>query len=199
MLNILTFKVNNAYHFMENDTPEVAVDTQETTEETATDSEEVTTEAEEVEQDKPKETPQQKKSRLLRQLKRVQRELGEEPDEPITKTTKKSGDFDYGQKAFLKSSGINGSEEFAFVKTWADRTGDDLDTIVEDDIFQAKLEKFRSNKQTKVAIPPTGRRGSQAPSDSTEYWLSKPFSEVPKEMRQKVLNERLKRESNRTV
>lgn len=176
---------------MENET-EVIVEAPEVDDvdtDTSEDTEDTTTTVAE----KPKETPQQKKARLERQLRKVRKELGE-TDEPISK---KSG-FDYGEKAFLKASGITGQEEVELVKTWAERTGDDLDTIVEDDIFQAKLEKLRKNKESKTAIPPSSKRGTQSTTDSVEYWLNKPFADVPKEMKTKVLNARLAKESNKT-
>lgn len=176
---------------MENET-EVIVEAPEVDDvesESNEDTEETTTTVAE----KPKETPQQRKARLERQLKKVKKELGES-DEPISK---KSG-FDYGEKAFLKASGINGQDEIELVKTWAERTGDDLDTIVEDDIFQSKLEKLRKNKVGKTGIPPSSKRGTQSTGDSVEYWLNKPFADVPKEMKTKVLNARLAKESNKS-
>lgn len=176
---------------MENET-EVIVEAPEVDDvesEQTEDTEDTTTTVEE----KPKETPQQRKARLERQLKKVKKELGE-TDEPISK---KSG-FDYGEKAFLKASGINGQEEIDLVKTWVERTGDDLDTIVEDEIFQAKLDKLRKNKESKTAIPPSSKRGTQSSTSSVEYWLGKPFSDVPKEMKKAVLNARLAKDSNKT-
>lgn len=170
--------------------------TVEAPEETEEETEETTTDAEETPEAKPKETPEAKRARLQRQLKRLNKELGEVDDEPVTKVTKKSGEFDYGEKAFLKASGITGAEELAFAKSWIDRTGDDLDTVVDDEIFQAKLEKLRSNKKSKVAIPPTGKRGTQASSSSVEYWLAKPFAEVPADMKRQVLNARISKEGN---
>lgn len=161
--------------------------------------EETTTDAEETPEVRPKESPEAKRARLQRQLKRLNKELGDVEDEPKSVTKPKSGDFDYGEKAYLKASGIKGVEELSFVKQWVDRTGDDLDTVVEDDIFQAKLEKLRSNSKSKSAIPPTGKRGTQASSSSVEYWLAKPFADVPADMKRQVLNARINKEGNHKV
>lgn len=118
--------------------------------------------------------------------------------EPVEKSEKaeKSGELDYGQKAFLIANGIKGADELALVKTWMQRTGDDIDTIVGDDIFQARLTKHRETKATADAVPSTSKRAVNSTKDSVDYWLGKDFSEVPQEMRAKVLDERIKRESS---
>ena len=97
--------------------------------------------------------------------------------EKVTKTETQKGDteqkesfkpneLDYGQKAYLKTYGIQGSDELALVKTFQARTGDDIDTIVSDDIFLGKLNSLREAKQSTDAIPKgKGRSGQTGVTD----------------------------------
>ena len=101
----------------------------------------------------------------------------------------KSSDFGYDVKAYLKSSGIK-ADEFDFVKTELKTFKGDLDGLLENEYFQAKLEKHRELKKTSDAVP-AGRRGSSVPTDSVEYWMAKPIEEVPQHMRRDVVNARL--------
>lgn len=111
------------------------------------------------------------------------------------KNKEKLNDFDYGEKAFLASYGIKDADERELVKTFMNRTGDDLDTIVSDEIFTAKLDKLREAKAVKDAIPVSSRRSSATDvKTAVDYWLDKPFSDVPKDLRRDVLNKKLERD-----
>lgn len=110
--------------------------------------------------------------------------------------SKKSDDLDYGAKAYLTANGIKGSKEFDFVKDELKKSGEDLDSLIENDYFKAKLEKFRNLNKTTEAIP-KGSRRSSVTTDSVEYWMSKPMEEVPQEMRIKVVNARLKKDESK--
>jgi hypothetical protein len=118
------------------------------------------------------------------------------------KEEKKSSDFDYGQKAFLKTYGIAGADELTLVKTFIDRTGDDIDSLVGDDIFNAKLKALRDAKAVKDAIPQSTGRSAAAPTSKADFWLNKyvsgtPLNEVPQEFREEVLDARLKAEERK--
>lgn len=114
------------------------------------------------------------------------------------KTEKKSESLGYGEKAFLTSNGIKGQKEFDFVQKELKASGQNLDELIENDYFQSKLEKFRSINKTSDAIP-KGSRANNLTTDSIDYWLAKPIEEVPKEMRSKVVEEKIKRESVKGV
>lgn len=109
----------------------------------------------------------------------------------------KSDDFGYDVKAYLKSSGINASE-FDFVKGELKNFGGDIDALIENEYFQAKLEKQRAINKTSDATPKGKRTGSPA-TDTVEYWMSKPFADIPQEMRSKVVNARIEKESKTGV
>lgn len=113
-------------------------------------------------------------------------------------TSRKSDDLDYGAKAFLTANGIKGAKEFDFVKEEMKKSGEDLDSLLENDYFKTRLEKFRALDKTSNATP-TGKRSGGVATDSVEYWLTKPIEEVPADMRIKVVNHKLAKEKNKGV
>ncbi|PJC41173.1 MAG: hypothetical protein CO041_05935 [Candidatus Pacebacteria bacterium CG_4_9_14_0_2_um_filter_40_15] len=129
------------------------------------------------------------KAEALKNKAILERNKNKEPKEE-----KKSDGFGYDVKAYLKASGIK-ADEFDFVKEELKRFGGDIDGLIDNDYFQAKLEKQRAIKQTAEATP-TGKRTGNSATDSTDYWLNKPFAEVPKEMRRQVLIAKEKKEGS---
>lgn len=115
---------------------------------------------------------------------------------PEQKTSKKSDEMDYGQKAYLAANGIKGVKEFDFVKNEMKNSGMDIDSLLENGYFKSQLETFRAINQTVDAVP-TGKRSSGVPTDSVEYWMSKPIEEVPSEMRIKVVNAKMNKDKNK--
>lgn len=160
--------------------------------ETETQEETVETPAKDPEERKPSESPEARLARLERQASQLRKKLGVESDKP----SKPSNDLDYGQKAYLAANGVKGSKEMDFVKQELKASGLDLESLLENDYFQAKLEKQRALNKTADATP-TGKRSGGVPTDSVEYWLSKPIEEVPQDMRIKVVNARLAKEKNK--
>jgi len=108
----------------------------------------------------------------------------------------KSDALDYGQKAYLASNGIKGAKEFEFVQAQLKESGKDLDSLLENKYFNAALEEFRALDKTAEATP-TGKRSSGVATDSVEYWMAKPFEEVPKDMRAKVVQAKIDKEKNK--
>ncbi len=162
---------------------------------------EVDTEEELVEEaekpEKPKLTLEQQKAILQRKMTKINKELGIEAPKPTEKAeTPKSNELDYGQRAFLKTYGIAGADELALVKSWAERTGDQIDAMVEDEIFNAKLKGLRDQKAAKETLQSVSNSRNAQPSSKSkaEFWLDKPFDEVPKEFKQEVLNIKLEQE-----
>jgi len=122
--------------------------------------------------------------------------LARNKDKSHTKEpSKKSDELDYGAKAFLKSSGIENSE-FDFVKEELKKSGlKDLDSLLENPYFKAELENKRALDKTKNATI-KGKASNQVATDSVEYWLTKPIDEVPREMRFKVVQAKMKKDSS---
>lgn len=175
-------------------------------EETEVETEETDTEPEakaegEKKDNKSSESPEDKATRLLRQTNQARKKLGLAAlteTKPDTKSSKKSDGLDYGEKAFLSANGIKGSKEFEFVQKELKASGEDLDTLLENDYFKSRLEKFRNlNKTAEATIK--GKRSNGVATDSVEYWASKPIEEVPVDMRIKVVNHKLDKEKNKGV
>ncbi len=108
----------------------------------------------------------------------------------------KSDGFGYDVKAYLKASGIKASE-FDFVQSEFKNSGvKDVDALLENEYFQAKLEKQREINRTQDAIP-KGKGSNGVAIDSVDYWLAKPFAEVPSHLRRDVLKAKESQEKNR--
>ena len=77
-------------------------------------------------------------------------------------------------------------------------TGSTLDEVLEDEFFQGKLKGLREEQKSKDAIPTGTKRTSISARDSVDYWIAK--GELPpanqRELRQKVVNARVKIEDN---
>lgn len=142
------------------------------------------------------ETPQAKKARLDRQQEQLRKKHPELYETPSKKESKKSNGLDYGEKAYLTSNGIKGAKEFEFVESELKKSGQPLDELLENEYFIARLEKFRGLEKTAEATPTSKRSGGVA-TDSVEYWAEKPFEEVPKDMRAKVVQHKIDKEKNK--
>lgn len=154
------------------------------------DIEEETLEAEE----EPEEDSTDWKAEALKYKAILERNKSKSADTTTNKPTK-SNDFGYDVKAYLKASGIKATE-FDFVKAELKRSGmKDVDALLENEYFNAALEKHRAVSKTSEAIPRGNRSGGVA-TDSVEYWLSKPFEEVPQDKRREVVNARIAKEKN---
>ena len=119
----------------------------------------------------------------------------QKPEKPVEKTPSsepsKPNELDYGQKAYLKSYGIAGSDELALVKQFQDR-GFNLDSIVEDDVFTAKLTNLRDARASSNAIPKGKPRSGQPVINDLDEAMAtyKETGELPKdfETRNKLID-----------
>lgn len=151
--------------------------------------------------DEPKkETLEQRKARLQRQLARVDKKLGVDKGEKTEARSKKgSDDLDYGQKAFLVASGIKGKEETGLVRQVMAATGKSLEDVLESKYFQAELKEIREAKQSKEAVPSGSKRSGATGKDSVDYWIAKgemPPAELGPELRRKYVNAKMKGQSS---
>jgi len=154
---------------------------------------------EEVKAEKPKLSDEEKLAKFEGITNRLRKKLGKTEETPKEKEApSKSGDLDYGQKAFLIANGIKG-DEISLVKEEMAKSGYPLDNLIENPYFQQKLKEHREAKTTSEAIPRESKRAATSARDSVEYWLEKPFSEVPKEMREKVLNAQIEKDKRESM
>lgn len=124
-------------------------------------------------------------SRYTKQAERLEKDLGLAPK---VEKQEKSGELDYGQKAFLIANGIKGADEMELVKKVQATTGKSLEEILESKYFKADLKDLRDKEDVDEALPKGTKRSTQSSRDSVEYWINKPFSEVPAELKRQVLN-----------
>lgn len=112
----------------------------------------------------------------------------------------KSDELDYGQKAFLYSHDlkVKGEKEVKLVKDIMRETGKNLEQVLDSKYFQAELKEMRELETTANATP-TGKRSGNVSNDSVEYWATKDFKDVPKEMKAKVIEFNLKKENSKNV
>ena len=169
------------------DDTEIELDLEETQEESP---------AEVVPVEKPKETPEARLARLRRQTAQLEKHLGITKDKPESNVPSKSNDFGYAEKAFLIANDIK-VDELPMVQELIKKTGMSLEEVISDDYAQAKLKAFRETKASKEAIPTGTKRSSPSIKDSADYWVKKPFNEVPDEMRIAVVNKRLELEKSK--
>ena len=137
------------------------------------------------------ETLEQKEARLSRQLEQTRKKLGKDSE---IKTQNKSGDLDYGQKAFLIANGIKDAKEVEFIKKEMKTSGLELDALLENGYFMQRFTEFQSLNKTAQAVP-KGTRGAGVDTGSVEFWATKPIEEVPQDMRIKVVNYKLSKET----
>lgn len=114
-----------------------------------------------------------------------------------SKPDNKPNELDFGQRAFLKSYGVAGSDELALVKQFQDR-GFALDSIVEDDVFLAKLGALREARASANAIPKGQKRSSQTAITDLDsaYAKFEETGELPSdfETRSKVIDKIVEKE-----
>ena len=139
-------------------------DVEETNEEVEENTEEKPAKA-----DKPKRTPQEELEYFEGRAERLRTKLGIKNDKvepPKVAQSEKPNEFGYGEKAYLKAHGVSGSDELALVKAFQTRTGDDLDTLVSDDVFLGKLKSLRDARESQAATPRgKGRSGESSVTD----------------------------------
>ena len=140
-----------------------------------------------------------KADELQGRLKRAETKLSKDSSKPVSKPSK-SNNLDYGAKAYLASHDlkVKGTKELEFVQNELKQSGQDLDSLLENDYFTQRLEKFRALDKTDEATP-KGTRSNGVATDSVEYWMTKPIEDVPADMRTKVVNAKLEKETTRGV
>lgn len=154
----------------------------------------------EVKVEKPKRTPQEELKYFEGRAARIRKDLGLDVEKTETKkeTTQNSNEFGYAEKAFLTASGLKGSKEFELAQKFAKETGKNLEQVLESKYFQNELEDMREIDRTANASI-RGKDGKGMSIDSVEYWASKDFKDVPREMKAKVVEFQLKKEKEKDV
>jgi hypothetical protein len=143
---------------------------------------------------------QLKESRGIAKRYQTKAQKAAEPKAPEVKAAapEKKG-FDYAEKAYLKSSGIEASD-FDLVKEVMDSTGKDIDGVLSSKFFLAELKERKELRMTEAATPSGSKRAGNTTKDQVDYWLAKgelPPTDQP-ELRRKVVNARIANESSKS-
>lgn len=160
-------------------------------------SEEVLTDVEGVEDVEDEETPEPSaRERELEAEVAKYKRMAEQKAKKLEKTkTNESGDFDYGQKAYLVANGVK-SDEMDFVKEVMAETGKSLDMVLESKYFQAELKERREAQEMADAIPTGTKRSQQTTRDQAAYWIAKgelpPNTPENQALRRDVVNAKMK-------
>lgn len=109
-----------------------------------------------------------------------------EPKKESSNINKESGELDWGQKAFLRTEGIE-SNEFDFVQEQLADSNLPLEKLLGNNYFKSQLQEFRDQKSAEKASPGNTRGSTKSTQAQPEYWVDRPFNEVPVELRRQVL------------
>jgi hypothetical protein len=155
---------------------------------------------EEVKEEKPKRSPEEELKYYEGRAKRLRKELGIKEEEAPKKITKKPSDeLDYGQKAYLKASGID-NQDFEFFQQTMQDTGKDLDTLLESKWFKEELKERKDQREVSRATPSPSRLPGESAKSKVEYYLNR--GEMPadtpenRKLRQEIVEARYQRARN---
>jgi len=119
----------------------------------------------------------------------------EKPDEKPSENKLTTGD-----KALLNSyKKIKGADEIALCENWMTQYKSTLEEMMEDEVFNNRLSKLREAKAVNDALPKSGKRSSSSDTSAVDFWINKPFEEVPKELKRDVLNAQLANEEKESM
>lgn len=153
--------------------------------------EEVESPKQETPAPKPKETPEAKKARLLRELDRVTRQLGESEEAPAP-SKPHTGKLDDTQLDYLDLKGITDQDEIDVIEKVMAKTGQTVRQTLQDDYVKSKLDAIRAEKAVADATPGASRRsGGGSPNElASALARYEATQELPAdfELRTKVVN-----------
>lgn len=95
-----------------------------------------------------------------------------EKKEDKGETSTPTGELDWGQKAYLRSEGIE-STDFGFVQEQLDESGLSLDRLLANPYFKSQLKERKDQKAAEAALPGNTRSGGDSSRSSVDYWLNR--------------------------
>lgn len=132
---------------------------------------------------------------LKRELKDLKKSLEGKGEGRAEAPKSQSGEFGLLQKSFLRSAGIIEPDEVELAKQTSKKWGVDVDSLVDDEDFKAKLEKLRTTKSNAKATTVEGANGSSGGvKNSVEYWSQKGELPSSKDVPDRKLRAEISRE-----
>lgn len=111
---------------------------------------------------------------LKRELKDLKKSLEEKGQGNKEAPKSQQEEFGLLQKSYLRAASIVDADEVELAKTLSKKWGMELDVLVDDEDFKAKLEKLRTTKSNAKAVDVEGGSGGTGGAkNSTEYWSQK--------------------------
>lgn len=105
------------------------------------------------------------------------------------KATAKPNGVELWSKTILIAQGLKENDERELAFEFAKNTGKPIDEVVDNKYFQQELADFREMKATQNASIRSKGKTSNVAQNDVEFWLTKPFGELPDdfELRKKVV------------
>lgn len=122
----------------------------------------------------------------------------EKSDSAPSKETSKDG-LDYGEKAYLKTEGIQAGEMDWVQERFKESGLNSLEDLLANGFFQHSLKEMRDKAAVQEAMPEGTRTNNVPANTKAEYWVNKgelpPNTPENQQLRRDVVNARMKRES----
>ncbi len=114
-----------------------------------------------------------KLNQTLGSLKRELKDFKKPKEEP-KETPQTKPDLGLLQKSYLRAAGISDSEEVELALSTAKKWGVEVDALVDDEDFKAKLDKLRTNKANLAATSNIkGGKGTQESKNTPEFYIAR--------------------------
>jgi len=157
--------------------------------------------AESTEENKQDESSKQDESKELSELEKLKQENAKYK-RLLNKETKKEGEEDKAEaqpavspeditRLEIKSEGYKAKEDIEYIVSIMNRTGDDLDSVLNDEFVQNKLKVMKEQRNTENATPSSTKQG-ESREESPERLIKRVekdpslYSQLTKEQRQKI-------------
>lgn len=130
--------------------------------------------------------------------KRLKTKIAKMAEKPQEAPKEVRSDDSLLSKAFLRSAGITKREEVELALSTAKKWGVDIDQLVDDEDFQAKLEKLRTSQANVAASANVqGDKTGTPVKETADYWVAKGTPPTPvdipnRETRTKIIREMMK-------
>lgn len=109
-----------------------------------------------------------------------------------------SNEPDYGKLAYLHARGVNNEDDIKVVQDEAKRLKLPLSEVLEMQHIKTKLQTSKEVREAQAGIPAGGGRGSgSGGKGEVDYWLAKGGLPTDQELAEKVVNARMKKETNK--
>lgn len=122
-----------------------------------------------------------------------------EKKEDKGETSTPTGELDWGQKAYLRSEGIE-STDFSFIQEQLEESGLSLDRLLANPYFKATLKERKDQKAAEAALPGNTRSGGDSSKSSAEYWLNRgelpPDTPENRRLRAEVVEARVQKDKS---